>query len=362
VPLPACVSRSPNAGEGETQSGAIIAASISFCNLLEFVRQATIIGAMQTFLYVSAVVVLLGRTAALAQAPTDLKSHTGWVGAVAFAPDGKRLASGGADRIGRLWDVGTRRVVSTFKGHENAIAAVAFSAKGDLLATGSFDHTIKVWQPAGGSAVQTLRGHDGPVMTVAFTADGRLLSGSIDGTVRLWDPRSGKALGMVTKHRSWVNAIALAPDGTLATASSDNTVRIFAPRKEWTRRASREVSAGEVRALAFAPDGKHLAVGIRYGGLEVWDVTREPKTVAELKGHIADVWGVAFSPNGKYLASGDGDWDRPGDVFLWDTSTWKKTAALRHSNEVLGLSFSPDSGRLAAGAWDGNIQLWSVPK
>src|SRR5262249_24294321 len=69
------------------------------------------------------------------------------------------------------------------------------------------------------------------------------------------------------------------------------------------------------------------------------------------------VWTVAFSADGKTLASGNGDWNRPGMILLWETSTWKKRGALKHSNEVLCLSFSGE-GRLTAGAWDGQIRGW----
>jgi WD40 repeat protein len=93
--------------------------------------------------------------------------------------------------------------------------------------------------------------------------------------------------------------------------------------------------------------------------VKVWDA-QSGDEIATLKGHTADVWAVAFSHDGKTLASGNGDWDRPGDVRLWDTSTWKETGRLKHTGEVLSLAFSPKSRVLAAGGWDKAVQVWDL--
>ncbi|HEX4611485.1 MAG TPA: hypothetical protein VH092_25045, partial [Urbifossiella sp.] len=108
------------------------------------------------------------------------------------------------------------------------------------------------------------------------------------------------------------------------------------------------------------PDGKWLAAGTRYGVVKVWDIT-VGKDVASLKGHAGDVWAVAFSADGAILASGDGDWNRPGDIRLWNTAGWTERAALRHTGEVLSLAFAPDRPRLAAGSWDKTVKVWTLP-
>jgi WD40 repeat protein len=120
-----------------------------------------------------------------------------------------------------------------------------------------------------------------------------------------------------------------------------------------------EGGAGEVRAVAFSPDGKLLAAGNRYHTVRVWDVATK-KEVTTLTGHMSDVWSIAFSPDSKTLAAADTDWKKPSKIKLWDTTTWKERGSIDVPGEILSIAYSPKGDWLAVGSWDKTVRVFAV--
>lgn len=114
----------------------------------------------------------------------DAKEH---VLALAIAPDARSAVFGLSDGRLCLWDLQKRREVKRWKAHGGSVVAVAFSPDGKRLASAGDDGNANVWQ-ASGTLVKKLAGHTEPVQAVVWCSDGqRLLTGGIDKEVRLWD-------------------------------------------------------------------------------------------------------------------------------------------------------------------------------
>jgi WD40 repeat protein len=129
--------------------------------------------------------------------------HTKQILCVAFSPDGKLLATGSADNTVILWKVDTLESVAILMGHSNAISSLAFSSRSDRLATGSYDGSVKLWdtspqmwrwasQPLELTTLQILSAP----LALTFSPDTRtLVAGGANGHLWLWraEERSGDA-------------------------------------------------------------------------------------------------------------------------------------------------------------------------
>ncbi|MGI8807606.1 MAG: KGGVGR-motif variant AAA ATPase [Acidimicrobiales bacterium] len=136
--------------------------------------------------------------------------HSG-AGAVAWSPDGTRLASGGDDGTVRTWDPATGAEVARFEGHGDWVQAVAWSPDGTRLASGGDDGTVRTWDPATGAEVARFEGHRSGVRAVAWSPDGtRLATGGDDGTI---------ALSRVGSDATAVRLWASGPDAAVLTAA-----------------------------------------------------------------------------------------------------------------------------------------------
>jgi WD40 repeat protein len=158
-----------------------------------------------------------------------LRGHAEVVLCAAFAPDGKSLASGSADKTIKLWDLASGEENGTLQGHTNSVRFVAFNEDGTTLISVDTDHTIKLWDAASRKGIATLSGHRDTITCLALGPDGKTLASACkDGTVKLWEVAPGKNTATLRGHASAVKSLAFSPDGkTLASGGANKTVRIW---------------------------------------------------------------------------------------------------------------------------------------
>lgn len=311
-----------------------------------------------------------------------LEGHSDFIKTVAISPDDKILASGGPDKIIKLWNLETGRSIGDLSEHSSAIISLAFSRDGKTLASSSnmefmdgsiklwdtntwkvkqtlgtsflalrtsaiafslddnslatahlgatlpFDAGINIWNLATGKVRDTLRGHGWEAQSIAFTPDGRfLVSGGADGAIKIWNWSSGKLLNTLNR-----------PDPS----------EIAASLVSWL-----DSSVGLIWCIDICPDGQIVASGDSKGLIKLWNIQTKKLlgTLTEHSGHVSD---LAFSPDGDILASAGSD----NTVKIWNRASGELLDTLQHKNSVHCVAFSSDGKTLVSGSSDRTIRVW----
>lgn len=287
----------------------------------------------------------------------SLSHSRGPVNGVAFSPDGKRLATAGADRTAMVWDVATGRMLLTLAGHDDVVNSVAFAPDGARLATASADGTAKVWDAATGRLLLTFLDHAASIQSITFSPDGsRLATASADGKVIVWDAATGEVVFRLAGHTSAVHNVLFSPDGSrLATAGADGKVNLWdAGTGQLLRTYSGHLTT---TSIAFSPDGKRLAIG--EGLVRLWDVASGEGLMTNCCNTSGPVLSIAFSPDGTRLATASADVRM---VRVWEVGTGEELVSPSgHLGLVRALTFSPDGARLATASDDGTAKVWKLP-
>jgi WD40 repeat protein len=288
-----------------------------------------------------------------------LTAQSGVVTALAYSPDGTKMAAGYQDGTIRLWDLASHRLISTAT-WGGAPLALAFTSGGRVLQVAD-DAAVGTWKLTNEAKITALPLADVSGGTaVAFSPDGTsLATGDANGNIRLWNTATRQETGVpMSSDTQPVDAVAFSPDGTLvAAASSDGNVQLWSAATQQEAGSALVAGTAEVNALAFSPDGKTLATGGRDGAARLWDVSTGSQIGATMAtGYV--VGALTFGTGGTTLATTEGD----GTTELWNVATQTQTGApltAPGSAGVSSLAFSPNADALATGDSNGTIQLWS---
>ncbi len=305
------------------------------------------------------------------------------VRAVAFAPDGKTLATGGYDGAVRLWDLQTGRESAALRDdpHSSWVRALAFSPDGKTLAVAVnyAPPRLVFWDVPTKRARHIVERTS--VTSLAFSPDGTTLAtGAIDAPLKLWDATTGRERFTLPhqRHLGVLKGLAFSPDGKLlAAAFANGYPSSEKPNGEidiWDLCARRtrfvlENRAG-IYAVAFSPDGRMLATGGRFDNqVTLWEVaTGQRRTfLRPPEGVRLHCITLAFAPDGKTLAATGADVPDGGTakvrggVVLWNIRAQREATVLKVPDDVdCSLVFAPDGKRFAAGSVAGTVTVWEA--
>ena len=264
-----------------------------------------------------------------------------YIRSVCFSPDGKLLATGAEDKLIRIWDLSTKRIIKILRGHEQDIYSLDFFPDGDRLVSGSGDRTVRTWDLRSSQCSLTLSIEDG-VTTVAVSPNGKLIAaGSLDKTVRVWDSYTGFLVERLDSgnesgngHQDSVYSVAFSANGNqIASGSLDRTVKL------WNLEGKSDFLANA------SGNGQSIA---KKSSCEVTYV-----------GHKDFVLSACSTPDSEYILSGSKD----RGVIFWDQLSGNPLLMLQgHRNSVISVAVSLNSlgseGIFATGSGDCKARLW----
>ncbi|KAI0085850.1 quinon protein alcohol dehydrogenase-like superfamily [Irpex rosettiformis] len=339
---------------------------------------------------------------------SDKAQQQGSLKTTAVSCDGKLVAVGFDDATIILWDLATGRVVSRPEGHEDGIYALAFSPNGARLASASADMKVIVWtviadEGEGMTDVaendfSILEGHEQEVTKLAYSPDGsRLVSASLDGTMKIWDASSAYELLRSINNITCPNWLCITPDSTKIVATMDNLVYV------WNISDGKQVATmrghdTNIYMTAISHDGTRVATASEDETARVWNVENGEELLT-LHEHTSSVWCIAFSPDDNNVVTGSDDttivvadsWtgerrrvftDCPGFVNtveysksgeficsgtlegrirLLNARTGEFVAEYQgHSDKIKSITFSPDEESIISSSEDGTVRTFSV--
>ncbi len=157
------------------------------------------------------------------------EAHSDTIYGVCFSPDGKMLASCGADKFVKVFDVPSGKLVKSFEGHTHHVLDVGWKGDGKLLASAGADNAIKVWDFERGEQTRTMNGHAKQISRLVFVGKTpQFVTCSGDQTVRMWNVDNGGTIRQFGSTSDFLFAVGVSPDGAIVAAGGqEGVLRIY---------------------------------------------------------------------------------------------------------------------------------------
>eukprot|EP01062_Namystynia_karyoxenos_P059530 TRINITY_DN50986_c0_g1_i1.p1 TRINITY_DN50986_c0_g1~~TRINITY_DN50986_c0_g1_i1.p1 ORF type:complete len:556 (+),score=222.62 TRINITY_DN50986_c0_g1_i1:53-1720(+) len=293
--------------------------------------------------------------------------HTGGeVHCVAATHANQSFATGGDDRVVKLWDIASGEEKTHFRGMMGAVLRVYFSPTGDSLVGTTADGTIHVWHVGGQTRkTHTLTGHTNKVTGACFGDERTLVTCSGDKTLKRWDLSRGGVCTKTTMCWSSCQDICGATGGgsTVATGHFDSGLRFWDTRTVNSIEEIKGAHDAAITSTCFSSCGQKVLSSGREGCLKLWD-TRMYKAVVEVPlenfNSLMPSSKACLSPDDAYMCIGcqaDGT-STHSVVQVYDMQKKLRASLEQHQGDITQVTWCPDGKYLLSASRDGDVVLW----
>lgn len=281
------------------------------------------------------------------------------VTATSYSAKHRLLVVGFSSGLFGLYELPSVSNVHTLSISNQYIQTVAINDTGEWLAFGCpSNQQLLVWEWRSETYVIKQRGHAYGMRCMSYSPDGIVVAtGGEDGSLKLWNATSGFCYCTLSSHTAPITATTFAGSSVVLTSSLDGTVRAHDLHRYKCFRTLTAPTPVQFISLAIDPAGEIVAAGTSDPfHIYVWNL-QNSRLLDVLSGHAGPVCGLAFNPLRGTLASAS--WD--GTVKVWDL--YKRETEpenIRHTSDVVCLSFRPDGKQICTGTIAGLLSFWNV--
>jgi WD40 repeat protein len=154
--------------------------------------------------------------------------HSDTVFGVCFSPDNTKLASCGADKFVKTWEIPSGKFIKAFEGHTHHVLDVGWTPDGKQLASAGADNNVKIWDFEKGEQVKTVNAHQKQVTRLLFVGKtGNFITTSGDQSVKMWN-NGGNNMRTFAGGTDFVYAVSASTDGkVVVTGGEEGVIRMY---------------------------------------------------------------------------------------------------------------------------------------